>query len=170
MADIYEFVLAMDLRGDLPDEELAELRWHMGHGPRPERLTMGTDRFLETYPLGDPSDPDCVWETEEPTPLFDRRGAGHAIGGALVADLVRRRPEGWSLTIRQECHPDDVDRLTAALDWLGPRSVHAGVRDVPFYVGHLRFHETTEVMPLVLVNGHIALPEGLPGASLGPDA
>src|SRR5947207_5394331 len=47
VGDLYELVLSIDLRGDITDDELAELRWHVGQGPRPERLPIGTDAYLE---------------------------------------------------------------------------------------------------------------------------
>ncbi|MGP3916698.1 hypothetical protein [Nonomuraea sp. 10N515B] len=90
MADIYELVLSVDIRADVTDDELAELRWHVGQGARPERLPIGTDRYVETYPLGDPDDPDCEWEDAEPAPVFAQRGAARRVGGALVAELAAR--------------------------------------------------------------------------------
>jgi hypothetical protein len=145
----------MDIRADVTDDELAELRWHVGQGPRPERLPSGVDssvlfssptaagtasagrarharvrrptnaapnasvtaaarllpgvspggfavgdvrtcgarvvgRCRRTYPLGNPADPDCEWETEEPSPAFAQRGAAIRVGGVLVAELVER--------------------------------------------------------------------------------
>ena len=156
MADSYEVLLAMDLRGDLTDDELAELRWHLGQGPLPERLPIGTAENLPAYPLGDPEDPDCEWETAEPEPLFAQQGPARHIGGALVAVLAAR-DTGWSLTVRQELHPDEFSSLRAILDWLGRHSAHGP--DGEHYLGHLRFHESTEPAPLVLSNGTVALPE-----------
>jgi hypothetical protein len=162
MGDMYEVVLAMDIRADVTDDELAELRWHVGQGPRPERLTMGTDSYLNTHPLGDPDDPDCEWDTDEPAPAFDGRGAGSQIAGARVAELVRREdPDGWSLTVRQEFHPDWFYQLRSLLDWLGPHSVNANVSDIPFFVGYMRYCDSTEIEPLVLLNGRIGLPESI---------
>jgi hypothetical protein len=39
---------------------------------------------VETYPLGDPDDPDGAWEVAEPAPVFAQRGAARQVGGALV--------------------------------------------------------------------------------------
>ena len=162
MGDMYEVVLTMDIRADVTGDELAELRWHVGQGPRPERLTMGTDNYLNTRPLGDPSDPDCEWDTDEPAPAFTLRGAGWKIEGALVAELVRREgPDGWSLTVRQEFHPDEFYQLRSMLNWLGPHSVNANVNDIPFFVGYMRFYENDEITPFVLLNGRIGLPESI---------
>jgi hypothetical protein len=163
MADSYEVLLAMDVRGDdLTDDELAELRWHLGRGPQPARLPIGTDRYLPAHPLGDPADPGCEWETAAPEPLFAGHGPARHIGGALVAVVAGRETgtsEGWSLTVRQELHPDEFYALRTVLDWLGRHSAHASGGE--HHVGHLRFHESVEVSPLVWSNGNIAVPEDL---------
>jgi hypothetical protein len=162
MGDMYELLLTLDLRADITDDELAELRWQVGQGPRPERLPIGTDAYLDTYPLGDPADPDCLWETATPEPVFARRGAARRMGGALVADLVgREQADGWALTVRQEVHPDDFYQLRTLLGWLGPRSVGAQTSGVEFFVGYLRFLESVELAPLVLLNGQIRLPSDI---------
>lgn len=153
MADLYELVLALDLRDDLAPDQLAELRWHVGQGERPEKLVLGTDNYLETFPLGDPADPDCEWETAEPTPAFADRGPATRIGGALVAALVPRgEPAGWALTLRQELHPDQFYQLRTMLEWVGRWAAHDG------FAGYLRFFETTEVTPLMVHSGQIGLP------------
>ncbi|MFD1546674.1 hypothetical protein [Nonomuraea guangzhouensis] len=160
MGDIYELALTVDIRADITDDELAELRWHVGQGPRPERLPIGTDNYLEAYPLGDPDDPGCEWETAEAEPAFTRRGAAHWVGGALVAELAEReRADGWALTVRQEVHPDEFYLLRTLLDWLGRCSVNARAGGAEFFVGYLRFCESVEIEPLVLSNGRIRLPE-----------
>lgn len=154
MADLYELVLALDLGTGLSTDELAELRWHVGRGERPERLVLGTDAYLETFPLGDPEDPDCEWETAEPAAAFAVTGAASRIGGALVAALVpREKPAGWALTVRQELHPDQFYELRTMLGWLGRWAAHDG------YAGHLRFHESHAVTPLVVHSGRIAPPD-----------
>jgi hypothetical protein len=156
MADLYELVLALDLRGDLAPDQLAELRWHVGQGERPEKLVLGTDVYLETFPLGDPGDPDCGWETAEPAPAFATKGPASRVGGALVAALVpREKPDGWALTLRQELHPDQFYDLRAMLGWLGRWAVHDGP------AGHLRFHENTDATPLMVHNGRIEPPDAV---------
>ncbi|GII01103.1 hypothetical protein [Planobispora takensis] len=162
MGDIYELVLSMDIRADITDDELAELRWHVGVGPRPERLPFGTDNYLDAYPLGDPNDPDCEWETAEPEPAFAQRGAAWKVGGALVAELVRReQPDGWSLTVRQELHPDAFYQLRTLLAWLGRSSLNAHAAGIEFFVGHLRFYESVEIAPLILLDGRIRVPSAV---------
>jgi hypothetical protein len=162
VGDLYEVVLTIDVRADVTDDELTELRWHVGQAPRPERFPFGTDNYLDTFPLGDPADPGCEWETAEPEPLFAERGGASAVGGALVADLAERKgPDGWALTVRQELHPDSFYALRSVLAWLGPAAAHARTADVPFFAGYLRFHEDVDVVPLVLLNGRIGLPEAI---------
>ena len=158
VGDLYELVLSIDLHGGITEDELTELRWHVGQEPRPERLPIGTDSYLETYPLGDPDDPDCEWESAEPAPVFGQRGAAWRVGGALIAELVRReQPAGWALTVRQELHPDMFYQLRTLLEWLGPRAVDRG-DGVECFVGYLRFSETPQITPLALTNGRIGIP------------
>jgi hypothetical protein len=169
VGDYYELVLTIDIRPDIPADELAELRWHMGQEPRPEQLLSVPEDCLDIYPLGDPNDPDCEWETAEPEPMFAQRGAAWAVGGALVAELVRReRPDGWSLTARQEVDPNDSLRLSALLEWLGPRSIYAQTDGIPFFVGYQRFYESNEIEPLILLDGRIRLPWDTESRSLDP--
>ncbi|MFD8391021.1 hypothetical protein ACFV2N_17925 [Streptomyces sp. NPDC059680] len=46
MADMFELMLTLDLRDEFSEEELAELRWHLGAGPKPETL-----RIVTEFPL-----------------------------------------------------------------------------------------------------------------------
>ncbi|MFD0692039.1 hypothetical protein [Actinomadura fibrosa] len=157
MGDLYEVVLAIDLRPDVPDAELAELRWHVNGGERPADLPIGSGNYLATYPLGDPEDPDCEWETPDPDPAFADRGFSRAIGGALVADLVERKhPRGWALTVRQEMHPDEFYLLRTLLTWL--ITVSSNPR-LDYFAGYLRFCESTEITPLIVEDGRLRVPE-----------
>ncbi len=155
MADVYEVVLTMDLEQAVSEPELAELRWHLGMGERPETYPIGTDNYAETFPLGDPSDPGCQWETAEPDPLFAARGAAHRVGGVLVSELVGG-PDGWALTVRQEVHPDSFYQLRTLLVWLGRRA-----RTGTSFAGYLRFHEEPGVSSLVVRDGEIAVPDAV---------
>ena len=153
MADIYEVVLTLDLEPEISGPELAELRWHLGTGDRPATYPIGSDNHAETFPLGDPSDPGCRWETADPEPLFAERGAARHVGGVLVSELAGG-PDGWSLTVRQEIHPDSFYQLRTLLAWLGGRA-----RRATAFAGYLRFHEEIEVSPLVVADGEIAVPD-----------
>lgn len=150
MADRYELVLDVDLAPILTEDELAELRWHVGRSPQPDRLVLGTDKFLPAFPLGDPTDPDCEWETADPEPLF-----AAAEPDAPAADLTSRTPAGWHLKARQEFHPDSFPALRAFLEWLGPRVTEPG------QIGHLRSYEDTEPEPVLAENQTIILPPAL---------
>jgi hypothetical protein len=125
-------------------------------------LPISTDNYLATYALGDPSDPDCEWETAEPEPAFAQRGAAWRVGGALVAELVRREEsDAWALTVRQEFPPDDFYQLRTLLDWLGRSSANAHASGIEIFVGYMRFCESTDIEPLILLNGRIRLPEDI---------
>ena len=155
VADIYELVLTVDLGPEISEPELAELRWQLGIGARPETYPIGSDNHVAAFPLGDPEDPDCQWETAEPEPFFAERGAAHHVGGALVSELVSG-PNGWALTVRQEVHPDSFYQLRTLLDWLGRRA-----RTVTPFVGYLRFYEEVVVSPFVLGDRGIVVPDAV---------
>lgn len=78
------------------------------------------------------------------------------LGSALVsrADLPRN---GWSLTSRQEIHPDDFEKVGELLCWLAVRvhDTHRLVGDA-VWIGHLRFHEALVPDVLEVANGQIA--------------
>jgi hypothetical protein len=147
MSDVYELVLTVDLRDELSEQELAELRWHLGIGPQPERLVMVTEfPFVVVDDAGEP-----VIE-HEPYPLLAGAGAASRVGGALCSVLaVRTEPQGkgWALTSRQELHPDEFERVGELLRRLAARA-HAAHRigDDTVRIGYLRFHE--DLVPTVL--------------------
>ncbi|GGP79908.1 hypothetical protein GCM10010215_00820 [Streptomyces virginiae] len=79
MSDVHELVVAVDLRDEISEGELAELRWHLGLGGRPERLSVVT-RF-----------PVVVWDDEgepviedDPRPLLAGRGPRRGWGACSV--------------------------------------------------------------------------------------
>lgn len=81
------------------------------------------------------------------------------MGGALVAELVsREQSDGWALTVRQGVHPDAFYQLRTLLEWLGRRSVNTQAGGIEFFVGYMRFNESAEIAPLVLLNGRIRVP------------
>jgi hypothetical protein len=166
MSDLFELVLALNLRGDLTDAEIADLRWHLGLGAQPEHLTILTD--FPTVIVDEDGTPEVV---NEPRPLLAQRGAAGKTGGALVADLVRRESrDGWAMTSRQELHPDEFEQVRELLGWLG-RHADYEYRDLDgvvraggagTVVGYLRFHEDVRPMPLTITDGAIAWPGGDP--------
>ncbi|MEU7581237.1 hypothetical protein AB0B50_26955 [Streptomyces sp. NPDC041068] len=118
MSDLHELQLALDLPHDLPADDLSLIRWHLGE-------EAGT-RHAEG----------------EECPLLSARGPAARIGGVLIGEL-QRGERGWSLTVRQEVHPDEFDALRSLVAWLAARTTTVGT------VGHLRFLE--DHVPDVLV-------------------
>ncbi|MFD7303810.1 hypothetical protein ACFV83_23255 [Streptomyces pharetrae] len=116
MSDLYELQLTLDLPGSLPDPDLALLRWHLGESGEESQES-------DTYPL------------------LAARGSAERIGGALVGDLVRG-VRGWALTVRQEVHPDQFDRLRELVEWIAARTSTCGT------IGYLRFleHDIPDVL------------------------
>jgi hypothetical protein len=160
MADAYELVLSVDLRA-LPDDDLAELRWHVGGGALPAVFPSGYDGWAERFPVGDPADPDCVWEVADPVPLFAARGVAWKVGGVLLGDLVERGDGGFALSVRQEFHPDQLGSVQPVLTWLGRWTL------VPPF-GYVRWYSSTVIEPLVVVDRRVFLPEEI--AAQLPDA
>ncbi|MFD5001946.1 hypothetical protein [Streptomyces mutabilis] len=111
MADLYELQLTLNLPDSLPSEEVDLIRWHLGQ----ENGRYDGDAY--DYPL-----------------LYTR-GPAHRIGGALVGELCSD-VKGWSLTVRQEVHPDEFDDLRNMVEWLGARTTTRGT------IGYLRFYES----------------------------
>jgi hypothetical protein len=113
VADAYEVLLTIDLRDDLSEAELAEVRWHLGLGPQPAEVTIVTT----TYPM--PAD-DGSWP-EVPLPVFAGEGAPTHVHGAEVSAITRRDafgPPGWGITARQEVHVDGIEDVRTFVEWL----------------------------------------------------
>ncbi|MEL5954026.1 hypothetical protein AADR41_04425 [Streptomyces sp. CLV115] len=157
MSDVYELAVSVDLRDELSGAELADLRWHLGIGPRPERLSVVTEfPIVVEDEAGEP-----VIE-DDPRPLLAGSGAARRIGGVLGSALVERADlprKGWSLTSRQEIHPDDFDKAGELLCWLAERvqDTHRHGDDV-VSIGHLRFHESLTPEVVEVAHGRITWP------------
>ncbi|MFB7154539.1 MULTISPECIES: hypothetical protein [unclassified Streptomyces] len=154
MSDVHELVVAVDLRDEISEGELAELRWHLGLGGRPERLSVVT-RF-----------PVVVWDDEgepviedDPRPLLAGRGAAARVGGVLCSALESRAGlsrRGWALTSRQEIHPDEFEKVGELLRWLAARAHETHLRgDGAVGVGFLRFHEDEVPEALTVEGGEV---------------
>ncbi|MFJ4980355.1 hypothetical protein ACIP6X_34415 [Streptomyces coeruleorubidus] len=117
MSDLYELQLHLNMPDSLPAHDLALLRWHLGEGGE---------------------------ESQEPDgyPLLSARGPAARIGGTLVGDLARSA-RGWALTVRQEVHPDEFERLRELVTWIAARTSTYGT------IGYLRFLE--QDVPDVLI-------------------
>ncbi|MDT0453284.1 hypothetical protein [Streptomyces hesseae] len=126
MSDLYELQLAWELGDTLPGEVLDDLRWHMG--------LQGED----------PLDGDLECE-----PLLAARGSASRIGGALFGELVRGR-RGWSVTVRQEMHVEELPELH---DLLRRLAAHSPSIDP---VGQLRHYEDHVPELLVIQAGVVA--------------
>ncbi|MCC3654109.1 hypothetical protein LIX60_22115 [Streptomyces sp. S07_1.15] len=109
MSDVYELQLHLDLTASTPANTLTRLRRHLG---------------LEPWPDGAADD----------GPLLAARGPAARISGVLVGELAEH-PPGWSLTARQEIHPDQFQDLHLLLKRL---AAHTGA---PGPIGQLRFLE-----------------------------
>ncbi|MFB7915738.1 hypothetical protein [Streptomyces sp. NPDC056061] len=128
MSDLYELQLALDLRDSLSPAELGYLRGHLGESmDATEEAVMAEG---DTYPL------------------LSSRGPAWRIGGVLVGSLCRGS-RGWSLTIRQEVHPDQFDDLQHLLTLLGTWTTSVGT------IGYLRFYETEAPDVLIADSGRV---------------
>jgi hypothetical protein len=84
------------------------------------------------------------------------------VGGVLCSALASRADlpqKGWSLTSRQEIHPDAFEKVGELLCWLAVRAqdTHVLVNDAT-WIGHLRFHESLMPHVLEVENGQVSWP------------
>ncbi|MFI9041031.1 hypothetical protein [Streptomyces sp. NPDC053726] len=157
MADIFELMLTLDLRDELSEEELAELRWHLGLGPQPEVL-----RIVTEFPFVVEDDRGELIIEDRPESLLGRHGEAFTVEGALVSVLLRRqdtRHDAWALTSRQEIHPDDFERTGELLSWLAAKAGDFHRRpDGSVNLGWTRFYEGRQCEPLVVRDGVVIWP------------
>ncbi|MEV7523892.1 hypothetical protein [Streptomyces sp. NPDC091371] len=157
MSDIYELMIAVDLRDELSEQELAELRWHLGIGPQPECLSIVTEfPFVVTDESGNPEIED------EPYPLLAGQGAAWRVGGLLCSELASAADlprKGWSLTSRQEIHPDEFEKVGELLCWLAARTHESNLPgDSAVGIGSLRFYEAEVPDALQVKSGQVNWP------------
>ncbi|GGS12006.1 MULTISPECIES: hypothetical protein [Streptomyces] len=165
MADLFELTLALDLRDELSVGEVAELHWHLGSGPMPEKLRIVTD-----FPVVTEDEQGGFIIENRPEPLLGQQGAAYKVGGVLVSVLLRRqdtKTDVWALTSRQEIHPDDFERTGELLGWLAARAGerHKGP-DGSVVLGWIRFHEECRPHPLIVSDGTVVWPSTTPHGSL----
>ncbi|MFJ6610415.1 hypothetical protein ACIQPT_09055 [Streptomyces sp. NPDC091289] len=164
MSDVYELTVTVDLREELSEQQLAELRWHLGLGPRPGHLTVVTE-----FPCVVVDDDGVPRIENEPRPLLAGVGPAWRTAGALCSALAARdglAGGGWALTSRTEIHPDEAEEVGALLRWLAER-VHDTHRqdDGTVWLGHYRAHEDRTPSPLHVGDGRVSLVEDLlPGS------
>ncbi|MEU3354180.1 hypothetical protein [Streptomyces sp. NPDC037389] len=128
MSDLYELQLAWELGDAVPEEVLDDLRWHLG---------------LQDVGSSDGDGSECE-------PLLAGRGPASRIGGVLFGALARG-PRGWSVTVRQEVHAEELSELDQLLSRL---AAHTAIVNGP--VGQLRFYEDDAPDLLVAEAGAIA--------------
>ncbi|MFJ6017145.1 hypothetical protein [Streptomyces sp. NPDC092952] len=157
MADIFELMLTLDLRDELSEDELVELRWHLGLGPKPETLHIVTE-----FPFWDEDDDGVLVGEDHPQPLLAHHGEAFKVDGALVSVLLRRKDTrcgAWALTSRQEIHPDQFDLTGELLGWLAAKAGDCHRRlDGSVDLGWTRFHESRRAEPLVVRDGVVGWP------------
>ncbi|MFI6005493.1 hypothetical protein ACIA98_34715 [Streptomyces sp. NPDC051366] len=158
MSDIYELIVTVDLRNELSEQQLAELRWHLGIGPQPAGLAIVTE-----FPFVVVDDEGNLEVEDDPHPLLAGSGAAEKVGGALCSALAGREDlarEGWSLTSRIEIHPDEVEKVGELLCWLADRAhdTHR-LADGAVRMGYYRWYEELTPHVLKVENGQINLLE-----------
>ncbi|MFF3014784.1 hypothetical protein [Streptomyces sp. NPDC057939] len=154
MSDFHELMIAVDLREEISEAELADLRWHLGMGPRPESLSIVTD-----FPVVVEDDSGAPVIEDDPYPLLAEQGPAWRVGGVLFSALASRADlprKGWSLTSRQEIHPDQFEKVGELLCWLAGRADTSHLRENgAVRVGFLRFQETDVPAALRVEDGQV---------------
>ncbi|WP_030771075.1 hypothetical protein [Streptomyces sp. NRRL F-2664] len=157
MSDLYELLVAVDLLDGISEGEVAELQWHLGTGDQPEQLSIVT-----AFPAVVLDEGGIPAIEEEPYPLLAGRGAASRVGGVLCSALASRAGlsrTGWSLTSRQEIHPDEFDKVGELLVWLAERAHPTHLRgDGAVPIGFLRFHEAEVPEVLRVEDGQVGWP------------
>ncbi|MCP2340740.1 hypothetical protein [Actinomadura rupiterrae] len=163
MADIQELMIATDLRASLSEAEVAELRWQVGLGPRPEHIgeeTLVVNEILDIVrdegeePVQDEDGDWVIKRFPEPAWHDGSPRAAYKIPGVVSSSLVREgAADGgrWALTCRWEIHPDGHAEIAELFDWLAGRCDS----ETAFF-GYLRWYEEGEPdTPLHLRAGKI---------------
>jgi hypothetical protein len=166
VADLHEVLITAELPADLPAAETAELRWHLGIGPRPETSTV----VVDGWPLvtvgedGEPL-PEEQWEIDTYPLLAGRGPADPRIGGVVFSELARREgpvAPGWALSSRQVLHSEDLPLLGQLLRWLQGRAVGHGGGPACFRC-HTRFYEDGPELKPVALDGEARRSPGAQG-------
>ncbi|MET9959655.1 hypothetical protein ABZ128_11415 [Streptomyces sp. NPDC006326] len=154
---MYELMIAVDLRDEISEQELAELSWHLGIGTQPECLSIVTE--FQVVVVDDSGIP--VIE-DDPYPLLAGRGTAWRVGGVLSSALtphVDPSWNGWSLTSRQEIHPDEFEKVGELLCWLATRAHETHpLGDSAVGIGSLRFYEAEVPDVLQVKSGQVNWP------------
>ncbi|MEU8976601.1 hypothetical protein AB0D11_46990 [Streptomyces monashensis] len=157
MADIYELSLALNLREGLSDEEVSELRWHLGLGPKPESL-----HIVPAFPTVVEAEDGELAVVDDPVPLLAEQGEAWKVGGVLVSVLLGpqdTRCGAWALTVRQEIHPDGFDSTGELLTWLASKADDRHRASTgAIHLGWTRFCDSDRFEPLAVRNGEVTWP------------
>lgn len=98
---------------------------------------------------------------DDPHPLLDQRGSGSAgVDGVLDPrlDWAEEPERGWTLTSRQQLHPDGFDLLGELCAWLALHVRGAYKDDDAVGLGTIRFYEDVEPRPLLFRGGRVEWP------------
>ncbi|WP_064741838.1 hypothetical protein [Hamadaea tsunoensis] len=125
MSDYFDLFLTMELRPDVPEDVLHEIRWHT--------------YLADTPPAGFQSFEPQDWYLDNPYPLFSGIDENYYFDGADVAALVRTRQRlyedhsvRWQFTVRSCVHEDELANVCAFAAWL------AGYATTRGWIGYLR--------------------------------
>ncbi|GAA2752866.1 hypothetical protein [Kitasatospora cinereorecta] len=133
MSDFYDLFLAVDLRPDVPEPVLQELRWLLGQAEMPPVLQSAD------------------WESHGGFwRVFDGGEASHSFDGVDTSILVRAgnkpNPDGsvpWALTVRTCVHEDEFGVVMEVVEWLLRQATTEG------WVGFLRSSALDDVQHVV---------------------
>ncbi|UFS98500.1 TY-Chap domain-containing protein [Nocardia huaxiensis] len=128
----YHMQLSVNLAAELGQDEIEELRWHLGLGPQPQR------------PL----------DISDAVNLFLQEPSYHHGNHDLMVDLAPRDRGGWALTAWQEPTEEDLDQLEPLFRWLAARA-EPTVTDLDgsLCVGHIRLCDESEWKNTIVVHG-----------------
>lgn len=148
MSDYYDLFLSVELRSELPNEVMHEIRWHLGPVDEP--------------PAQFEALPDDGWFFEEPVSLFSGPSQSHCFDGVDVAAMLpatsRIHADGgqrWLLTVRQCVHEDELGWVLNLAEWMAPKSTTVG------FIGFLRYSQEPGPDLMHYVNGRLEF--GQPG-------
>ncbi len=148
MSDYYDLFLSVELQPGLPDEEMHEIRWHLG--------------LVDEPPARFQAVPDGDWYIDEPVPLFSGLAQSHAFDGVDMAIMLpatdRTYPDGrqrWLLTVRQCVHDDMLGWVLELTEWIAAKSTTAG------WIGFLRHDQEPAPSLMHYLNGRLEF--GQPG-------
>jgi hypothetical protein len=140
VSDYYDLYLALELREDLPEETLRELRYHCGLETEPPKTFQAFD--------------DDGWYWDEPYPYLAAGKPSHAFAGADVTALVAA-DDRISLTVRRCVHDDELGWAMMMANWLASLSTNWAHTEGGYWIGYLRYTENYLPNPLFYADGQV---------------